>query len=81
MGAMLITSDCARFMPTVKSLNYITALWGSARRLRLVRQALYCDAGGIITECTTSNFFIFKGDQLITPVLDVLPGITCAAAF
>ncbi|HQY95161.1 aminotransferase class IV [Caldilinea sp.] len=80
-GATLITFDCARFMPTVKSLNYITALMGQRKaRAAGAAEALYCDAGGIITECTTSNFFIFKGDQLITPVLDVLPGITRAAA-
>jgi branched-chain amino acid aminotransferase len=42
-------------------------------------EALYCNAAGVITECTTSNFFIFKGNQLITPVQDVLPGITRAA--
>ena len=84
-GAALITFACARFMPTVKSLNYITALMGQRKaRAAGAVEALYCDvagdARGGVTECTTSNFFIFKGDQLITPVQDVLPGITRAAA-
>lgn len=80
-GAALLTVDAARFMPTVKSLNYIPAILGQRRaRAAGAIEALYCDAAGVITECTTSNFFIFKGDQLITPVQDVLPGITRAAA-
>ncbi|HAJ37306.1 MAG TPA: amino acid aminotransferase [Chloroflexi bacterium] len=79
-GATLITIDAARFMPTVKSLNYIPAILGQRRaRAADAIEALYCDAAGVITECTTSNFFIFKGNQLITPVQDVLPGITRAA--
>lgn len=79
-GAALITVDAARFMPTVKSLNYIPAIMGQRRaRAADAIEALYCDAAGVITECTTSNFFIFKRDQLITPVRDVLPGITRAA--
>lgn len=79
-GAALITVDAARFMPTVKSLNYIPAILGQRRaRAADAIEALYCDAAGVITECTTSNFFIFKSNQLITPVRDVLPGITRAA--
>lgn len=79
-GAALITVDATRFMPTVKSLNYIPAILGQRRaRAAEAIEALYCDAAGVITECTTSNFFIFKGNQLITPVQDVLPGITRAA--
>jgi branched-chain amino acid aminotransferase len=79
-GAALITVDYPRFMPTVKSLNYITAIRGQrkAREVGAI-EALYCDAQGAITECTTSNFFMFRSDQLITPVVDVLPGITRAA--
>ena len=80
-GAALITLDAARFMPTVKSLNYIPAILGQRKaRAAGAVEALYCDAGGAITECTTSNFFLFQGDQLITPVQEVLPGITRAAA-
>lgn len=79
-GATLITVDYPRFMPTVKSLNYITAI-RSQRKAREVGaiEALYCDAQSAITECTTSNFFMFRGDQLITPMVDVLPGITRSA--
>ncbi|WP_297630244.1 aminotransferase class IV [Caldilinea sp.] len=79
-GASLITFDAPRFMPTVKSLNYITAIRGQQRaRAAGAVEALYCDAQGVITECTTSNFFLFHGDQLITPARDILPGVTRAA--
>jgi branched-chain amino acid aminotransferase len=80
-GARLITVDLPRFMPTVKSLNYITAIRGQRRaRAAGAVEALYCSPGGEITECTTSNFFIFHGDQLITSETDILPGITRAVA-
>lgn len=79
-GATLITYDSPRFMPTVKSLNYVTAIMGQRRaRAAGAIEALHCDAQGLLSECTTSNFFIFRGDRLITPALDVLPGITRAA--
>jgi branched-chain amino acid aminotransferase len=39
-------------------------------------EALYRTPAGDVTECTTSNFFVFRGDQLITPVNEVLPGVT-----
>lgn len=79
-GASLITVNYPRFMPTVKSLNYVTAIRGQRKaRAAGAIEALYCDAAGVITECTTSNFFILRGDRLITPVEDVLHGITRAA--
>lgn len=79
-GASLITVDYARFMPTVKSLNYITAIMAQQRaRAAGAIEALYCSTAGAITECTTSNFFVLRGDQLITPEADVLTGVTRAA--
>ena len=76
-GGRLITVDYARFMPDVKSLNYITGILGQKRaRIAGAVEALYRTPAGEITECTTSNFFVFRGDQLITPVAEVLPGVT-----
>jgi len=80
-GARLITIDLARFMPTVKSINYISAIMGQQRARRAgAIEALYCTAAGAITECTTSNFFVFHGDRLCTPDVDILLGITRAVA-
>ena len=68
-------------MPTVKSLNYISAIRGQQRaRAQGAVEALYCTADGILSECTTSNLFVFFGDQLVTPNVDVLPGITRGVA-
>jgi branched-chain amino acid aminotransferase len=76
-GASLITVDIPRFMPSVKSINYISAILGQkqARQAGAV-EALYCTRDGIISECTTSNFFVVHEGQLITPDQDVLAGIT-----
>ena len=76
-GARLITVDYARFMPDVKSLNYITGILGQKRASAAgAVEALYCTPAGEVTECTTSNFFVFRGDRLYTPVQEVLPGVT-----
>jgi branched-chain amino acid aminotransferase len=78
-GATLITVDLERFMPTVKSLNYITAIMGQRRAAAAgAIEALYCTPAGELSECTTSNFFLFQGDRLITPEAAVLPGVTRA---
>jgi branched-chain amino acid aminotransferase len=76
-GATLITTDLPRFLPTVKSTNYITAIMAQQRAHQAgAVEALYRTADGHVTECTTSNFFILRGEQLITPAAEVLPGIT-----
>ncbi len=76
-GAALITADIPRFMPSVKSINYVSAILGQkqARKAGAV-EALYCTQAGVISECTTSNFFVVRGGKLITPGQDVLEGIT-----
>lgn len=80
-GANLITVQGDRFLPTVKSINYIGAIVALKRAKQAgAVEALYVSADGSITECTTSNFFAFKGDTLITPEKGVLDGITRAAA-
>lgn len=78
-GARLISVEMARFLPRVKSLNYIGAIMAmkEADRAGAV-EALYCDAAGEVSECTRSNFFAFYGDRLVTPRDNVLLGITRA---
>ena len=80
-GASLITVQGDRYLPTVKSINYIGAILAMKKAKSAgAIEALYVSADGTITECTTSNFFAFKGDTLITPEKGVLDGITRAAA-
>jgi branched-chain amino acid aminotransferase len=76
-GATLITADIPRFMPTVKSINYIPAILGHQRaRAAGAIEALYCTSEGVISECTTANFFVVAGGRLITPGEDILQGVT-----
>jgi D-alanine transaminase/branched-chain amino acid aminotransferase len=75
-GAKLITVQYQRELPHVKSINYLNSI-----RLDPFRQEkgafdiLYHSQNGV-TECPRSNFFIFRGDTLVTPKDHVLHGIT-----
>ncbi len=76
-GCKAITVEMIRERPTVKSLNYIGAIVavGEAKEQGAI-EALYRTADNHITEGTRANFFLFKGDRLITPEAEILPGIT-----
>jgi branched-subunit amino acid aminotransferase/4-amino-4-deoxychorismate lyase len=75
-GAKVITYPHQRLLPTSKNNNYIQAIRLAPERLRQKAvEVLFTDKDKIL-ECSTSNFFIFKGDTLITPRADILPGIT-----
>ncbi len=77
-GAKVITSHVERFLPGAKSINYIPAILcqKEARRQQAI-EAVYVDKNGFMLEGTTSNFFAFTGDILVTPPCTrVLPGIT-----
>jgi branched-chain amino acid aminotransferase len=78
-GAKLVSVCMERFMPTVKSLNYIGAIMAmqAAARSGAV-EALYRNRAGLVSECTRSNLFALAGNQLLTPQDDVLAGITRA---
>jgi branched-chain amino acid aminotransferase len=77
-GAKVITSHVERFMPGAKSINYIPAiLCQREARMQQAIEAVYVDRNGYMLEGTTSNFFAFFGDTLVTPPCNrVLPGIT-----
>ncbi len=76
-GAKIITLDIERFIPGAKSTNYLTAVWA----LQLAHQqdaieSIYVDRNNLMREGTTTNFYFFKGNRLITTQTDILPGIT-----
>lgn len=76
-GTAVITVPVRRFMPTVKSLNYIPAIVAVKRAVTQgATEALYVDDQDHLLEGTRSNFFVFKGDTLITPREGILFGIT-----
>lgn len=75
-GVKLISSDYLRDVPGIKSTGYLNAI----KLMPFVKghgalDMLYCHAGQIL-ELTRNNFFLFKGDLLVTPRDNVLPGIT-----
>lgn len=76
-GVKIITVESERFMPGVKSTNYISAILAQqqAKKAGAV-EAIYVDRTSRILEGTTSNFYFFKKGKLITPGQDILPGIT-----
>lgn len=77
-GAKVVTSHLDRFIPGSKSINYIPAIICQAEaRSQDAIEAIYVDRDGFLQEGTTSNFFGFIDNMLVTPPCDrVLPGIT-----
>ncbi len=76
-GCKATAVEMVRERPSAKSLNYIGAIMAVQEATREgAVEALYLTRAGNVTEGTRSNFFIFRGDQLITPDVDILPGIT-----
>ena len=75
-GAKLISFEYERLLPESKNNNYIWAIkHGSLKKKKGAIEVLYT-ADGKILECSTANFFIFKGATLITAKGGVLKGIT-----
>lgn len=75
-GAKIITEEFIRFMPEVKTTNYITAVSLQPKRKKLKAIEILFVKDGKISECSTSNIFAFFGDTLVTPKDNVLMGIT-----
>ncbi|TME00608.1 MAG: amino acid aminotransferase [Chloroflexi bacterium] len=76
-GYKLITTAFQRIAPEAKTTNYlvaIRALKEAARRH--ATDALFVNKQGHVLEATRSNFFIFRGDTLVTPGKGILMGIT-----
>jgi len=75
-GAKLITYEYLRDEASAKTLNYITAIKLQPFKKRQKAFEILYTYKGYILEATTSNFFIFKKDNLITPKENILYGIT-----
>lgn len=76
-GAKIITVDAERFLPAAKSTCYLSAVHAMqlAKKQKAV-EAVYVDRDNRILEGTTTNFFCFKNNRLLTPHQDILSGIT-----
>ncbi|GCE49537.1 branched-chain amino acid aminotransferase [Thermosporothrix hazakensis] len=76
-GIKVITARIGRELPEAKTSNYVQAIRAlKAAARQNAADALYVNAEGEVLEGTRSNFFIFRGDALITPREGVLSGIT-----
>jgi branched-chain amino acid aminotransferase len=76
-GYKLITSSLQRVAPEAKTTSYIAAVRAlKEAALRGANDALFVNEQGHVLEGTRSNFFIFRGDTLVTPQDGVLMGIT-----
>lgn len=76
-GSKLITTKLQRISPEAKTANYIAAVRAlkEASR-RYAADALFVNEREHVLEATRSNFFIFRGDTLVTPRRGILIGIT-----
>lgn len=76
-GCKLITSHLTRMLPEAKTSNYVSAIRALKEAAqRQASDALFVNEHGHVLECTRSNFFVFRGDTLITPQAEVLIGVT-----
>jgi len=75
-GVRLKSVNYVREIPKVKTLNYSQVL----KHQNILRKEKYFDvlfaSNGIISEASRSNFFLIKGNKLITTDQDILFGIT-----
>jgi branched-chain amino acid aminotransferase len=76
-GVHIITTHITRYIPGAKSIDYIRAIMAldNAQAAGAV-ESLYVDGQGLVLEGTTSNLFAVIKGQLITPSIDILPGVT-----
>ena len=76
-GAKIITVGVERFLPSAKSTCYLSAVHAvqQAKKQKAI-EAVYVDRNNRILEGTTTNFFFFKKNRLVTSHRDILPGIT-----
>lgn len=73
----LVSYPHRRQLPDVKTIDYLMAIWLQPYMLERGGDDILYHSDGIITECPRSNFFLVTArDILVTPVRDVLRGVT-----
>ncbi|MFZ0928944.1 MAG: aminotransferase class IV [Syntrophobacteraceae bacterium] len=76
-GVKIVTVDAERFIPAAKSTCYLSAVHAVQQaKKHKAAEAVYVDRNNRILEGTTTNFFFFKNNRLVTAHRDILPGIT-----
>jgi branched-chain amino acid aminotransferase len=75
-GIKLVTYPHQRQLPTIKTIDYLQAIrLQSYIKEQMADDVLY-HYQGAIRECPRANFFMVKGNHIITPKTDILSGIT-----
>lgn len=75
-GIKVMPFEFVRDMPEVKTTNYLHMIRLANEMKAQGAVDLMYHKHGLISELTRSNFFIFKGNTLVTPDSDILQGIT-----
>lgn len=75
-GIKVLPYEFVRDLPELKSTNYLHMIRLAAEMKSQGAADLLYHKDGEVSELTRSNFFIFKGDTLITPHQNILHGIT-----
>lgn len=75
-GGSLMSHEHQRFMPEIKTINYITAVTLQKKRTEAGAIEILYTNDGRVRECATSNIFIIKNGTILTPSTDILKGIT-----
>jgi len=76
-GIKVITTRLQRIMPEAKTNNYVAAVRALKEAARHnATDVLFVNEQGHVLEATRSNFFIFRGDTLVTPRQGILIGVT-----
>ncbi|RDB04212.1 aminotransferase class IV [Runella aurantiaca] len=75
-GIKVLPFEFVRDLPELKSTNYLHMIRLAAEMKSQGAADLLYHKDGEVSELTRSNFFIFKGDTLITPDQNILHGIT-----
>lgn len=75
-GIKLITTRLQRVSPEAKTTNYVAAVRALREAVRRdAADALFVNEEEHVLEATRSNFFIFRGDTLVTPREEILIGV------
>jgi branched-subunit amino acid aminotransferase/4-amino-4-deoxychorismate lyase len=76
-GYMLCTHPFLRQMPDVKTIDYLMAIWLQPWLKSKGGDDILYHHDGLVTECPRANFFIIRQDDtVVTPVRDMLHGVT-----
>lgn len=75
-GIKVLPYRYVRDLPEIKTTNYVHMVLMADEMKRQGASDLLFHKDGEVSELTRSNFFIFKGDTLITANTNVLKGIT-----